>query len=259
MSECPSRFTVAQWKIDDLPALEQVAVGEHIASCPACRAIAEEIDGNMAAYRESADTSRERLARSLRRERAGAAGDGVNLGLLFRNRIAPAIGIAAAVATIAILVADPFDQRGEADEEETTFKGAWSFDAVAMRKGERFEVENGAVLEEGDAVRFAVTLEGTAYIALFGVGPEGTVTPYYPESPPKSDPAPMRLDGAGRHELPGSVVLDDATGAERFFVFRSDEEFDRREVEKELRASLHKSSPPSMEGLDVEELAIEKR
>lgn len=259
MSECPSRFTVAQWKIDDLPALEQVAVGEHIASCPACRAIAAEIDGNMAAYRESADASRERLARSLRRDKAGVAGGGVNLGILFRNRIAPAIGIAAALATIAILVADPFDQRGEADGEETAFKGAWSFDAVAMRKGERFEVAKGAVLYEGDAVRFAVTVDGTAYIALFGVGPEGTVTPYYPESPPKSDPAPMRLDDAGRHELPGSVVLDGSTGTERFFVFRSDEEFDRREAEKELRASWKEGSSPAVEGIDVEELAIEKR
>ena len=46
----------------------------------------------------------------------------------------------------------------------------------------------------------------------------------------------MSIPASGRHELPGSVILDDAVGREQFILVFSKEPFDRAEVLKYMTA-----------------------
>ena len=261
MSECPSRFTLVRWKADDLPAIEQVEVAEHVDTCPSCKGIVAGLDANISEYHQTFQAREDRLMRAIRRQKArGSAGTDVGWSVVFKNRIAPMIGIAAAVATIVILVTKPFDEGARTSEDEIGFKGEAAFEIVAMRGNDRFEVTDGSVLEAGDALRFAVTTSGSAYVSVLSLTADGEPSFFYPEAPPEDDPSPLELSGAGRHELPGSGVLDGSEGTEQVVIIYSSRKYDRREVLDELRASSVPRKPfPELEGMGINTVRIEKR
>ncbi len=117
------------------------------------------------------------------------------------------------------------------------YKGVVSVEVVAKRGDRQFRVEPGSALLENDALRFIVTTGTPGYMDLFSVDSKGRVSPFYPESEPDADPAPMTLGNAGRHVLPGSVILDDALGEEHIVLVFSEAVFDRDEVQKEIRST----------------------
>jgi hypothetical protein len=112
----------------------------------------------------------------------------------------------------------------------TGLKGTMKFQVVAKRGDHQFRVDPGAELRENDALRFVVVTDRGGWVSVFSVDSRGAVSPFYPDTEPAGDPSPLRLDRAGRHELPGSIVLDDALGPEHFVVVFSPGEFDRGEV-----------------------------
>jgi hypothetical protein len=142
-----------------------------------------------------------------------------------------AIGLAACVAVALGLGLAP----GEPEQEPETpaytgLKGSMKFQVVAKRGDNQFRVDPGAELREDDALRFVVVTDSGGYVEVFSVDSAGRVSPFYPDSEPSGGGAPLWLDGLGRHELPGSIVLDDARGDEFFVVVFSSQEFDRGRV-----------------------------
>jgi len=260
MTDCPTRFTLLRWRTDDLPALEQVEVDRHVASCPPCRARAAGIDADVSAYQERSEEHLERLSRALRREKARGGRGAADLVALFKNRIAPALGIAMAAAAIVILVVRPFDDGARPEEEPVlSFKGAVSFQVAARRGDDQFTVDGSAGLMEGDALRFTVTAAEAGYLSIISIDAAGRVSCFYPDTAPPDDPDPYRIDTQGRHELPGSIIMDGSSGIEEIVMIFSARRFDRREVHARLGGAAAAGGPfPRMGGLTVESLRIEK-
>jgi hypothetical protein len=260
MTDCPSRFTLLRWRTDDLPALEQVEVDRHVAGCQSCRVKAAGIDADASAYQERSEEHMERLSRALRREKAHGAAGATDLGALFRNRIAPALGIAMAAAAIVILVVRPFgDGDGSREEPGISFKGAVSLQVVVRRGDAQFTLDDDDDLREGDALRFAVTAAEAGYVSIVSIDAAGRRSCFYPETDPLADPGPYLIDAPGRHELPGSIIMDGSSGIEEIVMIFSARRFDRREVHERLGSAAASGRPfPRMDGLTVESLRIEK-
>jgi hypothetical protein len=224
MNDHPSRFALVQWRVRDLPADEMRNVEDHLARCPACRdaldAIAVVTEEQEARLEERLAEFDARLDAAIgRRRRSVFAAVGGALGLAACAAVALGIGLAPG---------DP--ERSPEALAYTGLKGEMKFQVVAKRGGNQFRVERDAELRENDALRFVVITDGGGFVEVFSVDSGGAVSPFYPDTEPIGDPSPLRIDGLGRHELPGSIVLDDASGHEFYVVVFSSEEFDRGKI-----------------------------
>ena len=239
MSEHPSRFTLVLKAAGDLRPEEAADVDAHVAICAECRAAAAEIERDRRDYEGRAEAERARLMaaladapRELRPARGSRRAIGVGIA---------AVGLAAAAA-IAIVVAVPFDRPGRGGapsvaKPDIAFKGAMAVQIVAKRGAHQFSVRPGDALEAGDALRFAVTVPEAGYIAVLSVEAAGDVSVFYPEEPaPTAAPWPLRIEDRGRRELPGSIILDDARGAETYVVLFSPVPFSREAAERAASA-----------------------
>lgn len=229
MSECPTRFTLSRWRVADLPSDEQRAVTTHVEQCEACNETVSAI-AQVAAEQESRLEERlkdfdERLAevRSQGRRRAV---------------VLTAFGSLAAAACVAVVLGFGLlaSDRTPISEEPvyTGLKGTLKFQVVAKRGDEQFAVHSNTELREDDALRFVVITGSAGYVTVFSIDSRGTISSFYPDANPAADPAPFRLDGAGRHELPGSIVLDNALGEERLVVAFSKTAFDRNDAHQQI-------------------------
>jgi hypothetical protein len=70
---------------------------------------------------------------------------------------------------------------------------------------------DGTSLRPGDAIRFVLTVPEAGHVAVVGLDGVAHVSIYAPAA---VDAAPLAV-AAGRHELPGSIVLDETPGDER--------------------------------------------
>jgi hypothetical protein len=93
-------------------------------------------------------------------------------------------------------------------------KGDLQLDVVVRHSDGRTEtVVPGDALSAGDVVRFVVSTPDPGFVFVIGLDAAGVATPY---SPAVGVPAPLP---AGRGQaLPGTVILDDTLGAERFLL-----------------------------------------
>ncbi|MCP4680298.1 MAG: DUF4384 domain-containing protein [Deltaproteobacteria bacterium] len=233
MAECLSRFTLVQWRVGDLSSEENESIERHLEQCSACRAVVAEIQENRSAYESRSEEHLTGLLAQLETEDAS-----VPRRRLPWKAIVPAACAIAAAAAIILMISfedssteDPSTSSTQVDDSTAIqFKGVMSFDIVAKRREHQFFVKRGAELKPNDAVRFVVTTASEGYLSIFSVIPSGQVSPFYPESDPARDSSPMWIEGAGRHELPGSVILDDAIGDEYFVIVFSPEPFDREKI-----------------------------
>ncbi len=145
------------------------------------------------------------------------------------------IGLAAlAAAALAFWLMPP--DRGEAPD--TGFRGTLQVDVRAQHAGEVVEVHTGRRLAPGDRLRFVLTVGEPGWATVFSVDSTRRAWPFYPHSDAAEDTAPLRLDEAGRHELPGSIVLDDAVGLEYLITVYSPTEFDRARIHERAKDLL---------------------
>jgi len=255
VSEHPSRFTLALRDAGDLGPAEAAFVDAHLAACPACRAAADEIERDCADYGSRAEAERARLMAAL-------ANAPQEIETARRSRRAVGIGVAAvalaAAAAIALVVVVPRVQEGARGPdriapEDVGFKGALAVRIVAKRGEKQFAVRQGEALEAGDALRFVVTASEPGWIAVLSVEATGGVSVFYPAA----DPWPLRIDDRGRRELPGSIILDDARGAETYVVLYSTAPFSREAAGRAADA-LSKGRDELPDGLEGSAIRVRK-
>lgn len=228
MTLCLSRLALAKLKTGDLEGELKESALAHIETCERCTAAAAEMEVNVSRYEARDASHREKLMARIDAEgnlpspsRRGWLSSGRSRALL------GAVGVAAAAAMALLVLRAPTSSPAT---DEIRFKGTLSLQVVAKRADRQFTVKEGSTLLEDDALRFVVTTGMPGYLQVFSVDAKGGVSPFYPESDPMADPEPLTLSSAGRHELPGSVILDDSVGRERIVVVFSEGFFNRAEV-----------------------------
>ena len=222
MGNCLSHLQLARFMTDDLSESEAATVRAHLEACEKCRAVSKQMDVNAAAYSAHEELHLERLD-----ERLAAASAERGVGSRGRN-VAIFCGLAAAAAAVLVLTfVFNAGQDESAGDSVIAFKGSSALAVTAARDGETFAVKEGTHLRAGDAVRFTLTAFHSGYVTVFSVDGKGTVSPFYPAAALSENAAPLEIPAAGKHTLPGSIVLDDAPGPERFVALFSERPFDR--------------------------------
>ena len=244
MTECVSRLVLMQLRAGELSDDRRSAVLHHIEACEHCRASFESMRENIADFEPGRAAHLEKLMpyialadQAIRKQRF--------------NRIAALTAIAAAAL---VLITFVLTLAPTPSEEVIAFKGELSVAVIGQRDHRQFEVHEGTRLRESDALRFVITTGSAGYLYVFSMDATGRISSYYPESPPSSNPEPMRVDRPGRRELPGSVVLDEAVGQETFVIIFSPSTFKRDIAVSEWKASVQLSGKDML----VEEITILK-
>ncbi len=98
----------------------------------------------------------------------------------------------------------------------------------------------GATLTAGDALRFEVVLAQPAHVQVVNLDDRGVFTRYYPVD------GASGLLPAGRHLLPGSIVLDAFVGRERISLVTGPQPIDEARVREALRAAFAASGLEAM-------------
>jgi hypothetical protein len=197
-------------------------VSEHLSDLTLDRLLAGELDGAPAgesarahlAACEACETRRAEIVRDAEAFPQGVwiAGEAAKVRKKLdatKRRFTPMAGVAALAAAAAI-AAVAIGLRPPATDL-TTIKG----DRVGLvlyakrANGSVARLEEGAVLSAGDAVRFEVTTRSAGSLTIAGVDGAGKVSTYFQID--LSQPVAGEI-------LEGSVVLDDAPIAERFFA-----------------------------------------
>jgi hypothetical protein len=140
--------------------------------------------------------------------------------------------VPAFAAAIAIVAVVSRHREAPAPAPDLAIKGDATWQVFANRDGQTFIVHDGAQLEPGDRIRFAVIPDGARYLLVASIDGAGTVSIYFPYGGSESAPLPA----GDRSLLPGSIVLDAAPGPERMFAIFSDEPVAAEQVTDQLRA-----------------------
>jgi hypothetical protein len=139
---------------------------------------------------------------------------------------------AAAIAIIAVVTRHR--EAPPPPPPELAIKGDATWQVFANRDGQTFTVHDGAQLEPGDRIRFAVIPDGAHYLLVASIDGAGTASIYFPYG--GSESAALPAPAGARSLLPGSIVLDAAPGPERMFAIFSDEPIAADQVIEQLRA-----------------------
>lgn len=228
MGDCPSHLMLSRLKADDLKPAEVQAVSSHIAGCEVCAALSLSMDENIKSFESKMAQSMAALSSRMDdivvadRRRTG------------RRLFAVGTVFAAAAAALLVFMLGFQKQNEPEDEGGVRFKGGLSLEITAARGTDQFPVKDGTRLREGDRVRFSVTVDRPGYLTVFSVEADGTISPFYPDTPVDEAAESLALDKAGRHTLQGSILLDNAVGEERFWVVFSVRPFDRNAVMKSV-------------------------
>jgi hypothetical protein len=194
---CLSDLALERLLMDEpQPPTARAAARAHLASCERC---SQRSDALAAAPAQAPDPQWWARPPEPRRARRG-----VETRWRVRARLgAGAVTLAAAAALVFTLRSRPV-----APVDDTQIKGGgFILELVARRADGRVEpVFEGSVLHPNDAVRFVVTAPEPGQLAVVGFDSAGQASIY----------APAAATTSGPHELPGSIVLDDTLGAERF-------------------------------------------
>ena len=198
---CLSDFALERVLVGELIAPgERATIDQHLSSCATCRARRDELDAAPVQVLDPADGRQGAGVPSVRPARS-------------RRLLGGLVGATAlaAVVVLALRPRAPLDAGAIADGTRTKGDGL-VLEVVARHADGRLErVFDRTVLRPGDAVRFQLTAPIPGHAAVLGLDATGRVSLYAPAA----SGAGLAV-AAGTSTLPGSVVLDDAPGEERF-------------------------------------------
>ena len=124
--------------------------------------------------------------------------------------LAPALALGALILGLALWPRAPV-------ERDLGIKGSATVRVFAQHDGKVSAVQDGEMLEAGDALRFEIQPGGLPYLLVGSVDAAGAAGIIFPADGAESG----RIDPVGQFVLPGSAVLDKSVGPERAFVFLS--------------------------------------
>jgi hypothetical protein len=235
-------------RLDALSADQTVALRRHLDSCAACRQQAQAqgalVDHFLqAVLPQTLPAIRERLAPS-----SGGRG---------RRWLFVLAPLACGLVLLVVWGRGPSPMSALAPRnppgDDLAIKGGGLLGYVRQGTSVR-RLQDGAVLEQGDALRFAIDVGANKHMLIAGVDGGGKASAYYPYG--RWEGAP--LDGRGRFEVPGSIVLDDSPGPERIFAFLSHAPLDGAAIRSRLE-SLARLGPQAIRAtLDVDVVGSER-
>jgi len=229
--ECPQRFALVRLLAGELPAPQSAELASHLEECPDCRHTVDELQKNSEAYEDNLELHRTRLLARLDAENVPKRQRAARPRTLWFG----ALGLAGAFAGLLLF----FVPEGATPPSAYQgYKGAFSVDVAARRGSRVFWLRDGARMCENDALRFVITTATTGFISVFSIDGRGRLSPFYPDTESTSDPTPLFIPEAGRHELPGSISLDDWLGDEHILVLFSPWIFTRFNAQEEIREQL---------------------
>jgi hypothetical protein len=152
-----------------------------------------------------------------------------------------ALPLVLAPALAAVLLVAVFTARAPRVEPDLGVKGAATLRLLVQHDSRVFEAQDGAELAAGDALRFQVQPGGFPYLLVGSVDARGETGILFPVDARESG----RIDPMAQVILPGSAVLDDASGPERAFVILSAQPISADAAEAEMR-ELARGGPAAL-------------
>ncbi len=199
MSQHLSSFDLDAAALGALPSTAKQSV--HLAACSMCQARAEQ--GHALRAQLPPRLMSQTLAAIHRRRRFAVV----------TSLLVPLV-VAAAALLVWVGVRGGQPEQAPDTGPEVAIKGGPGLQVYALRDRRVFKITDDDVLAAGDEIRFAVTPAGASYVLIASVDGRGHATIYVPYDGERS----VAIEPRGRTELPGSIVLDDATGPERVFA-----------------------------------------
>ncbi len=204
-SNCPSEY-----KLDRLlfapvmPQAEIAAFETHLAGCTQCQGRKE------AALAPAPADILPRLLSGL---------DGSDMSVRRRRKLSsswlPMVVLAA--ASIAVFVSWPKSEpvhTARVSQTERLKSGGVHLNVIRRNSGGRVErVLNGDTVLSGESLRFEVSLQQTAFVAVVSIDGKGTVNAFAPAAG-----TAVSVKGAETTLLEGAVLLDDVVGAEHLVL-----------------------------------------
>lgn len=232
----PGRMALRRRRAGELSGPAGLAIDQHVALCPDCRARLRELDDEQRRF--ESNVSFDRFAAGVERASRAPA-----------RRAAPrawvysAVAMAAGVA-IVMTVRSPTDSRApigvsSIDRGDRIKGGAGMTVRVAGTSGQRTAaVDATERLASGERLRVGYQSGGHRYLLSLSIDEHGEVTPLYPEAGP-SLPVPDGAPSVTRY-LPDSLELT-GTGLERIFVVLSDTPVDVQAARSAARAAFDRA------------------
>lgn len=249
MGDCPSRLKLAQKLTGELAEAERRELEQHLRDCSRCCAALAQLSQQAEAYATALPQGLARLRAQLAQTRPARL-----QGLGRRRQTVMGVVAAAAAAACALVVVyvrqdGPVERAERPQSRYLAYRGSFTVQVVAKRGEQQFMVDEQTAVQAADALRFVVMTDTPGYIVVFSLDGRHHLTPFYPDSQAERDRQPYPLPRAGRHVLPGSVVLDDAPGPERLVVLFAPTRYDRLKAQQLVARELRQKSAISPEAL----------
>jgi len=223
----PSRHELARYVAGELTVQRRGEIEVLLVHDVAMRAVVDEMRAEIEAFRVSMPFARFEADHARRKEATGGFAQRVKSALASftsSGARAPALSLAAAACVALLVVGLPSGDlpsgNGDSLEDGLRLKGGAHIGLFVQDATGAHLATDGEELREGDRVQFVVrhAARATARV-IVGVDGKGAVTVYDARDLPAVSDAATTEKGAERARVvEESVILDDATGDERFFV-----------------------------------------
>lgn len=197
------------------PAEREVAVEEHVAGCPRCRAYLEALDRVLAAMPAEAQRERTEKPRPWRSMRWKQ-----------QRRLASVLGVLAVAASAVVYFGA---RRDKSEDGYVGVKGAPGAQILLRRDGQVRVWDGVSPVRAGDAIAVDVACEQFNHVTVAAEQASGTVTRAWEGDCPTKKPSP----------LPFTLVVDEQPGREHFsVVLHRAHHLDDEQLRSALRGSV---------------------
>ena len=230
MDDCPRHFALVRHLAHELSQEEEQMLTEHLAHCAMCQREIQEITQDELEYHQTQPHAFSAIWAQVHPAPEEKSSPAKWPALLWKVGVPAVAAFAALVWGVSYLKEEP--------PTTVTYKGPMAVQIVAKRGTDQFPVDEKRRLCPNDALRFVITSSmRESHVAVLSIDRAGSVSIFYP-NPATGSGQPIRLNREGRHELPGSIVLDQTTGAEHILVLSSPRGYDVRALAVRLRSFL---------------------
>jgi hypothetical protein len=214
-----SRHELARFLAGELSAERRLEIEQCVAREPALAHIVDEMRAESAAFFATMPFARFEADHAKRRQETSGI-VATLLRLVGGSLRAPLLGVATAAAALVLVIGLPKDSGSDhALDDGIRLKGDAHIGLFVADSGGAHLATDGEELAEGDRVQFVVrhSERATARV-IVGIDGKGAVTLYDVRDLPATT---EKGDGRAR-VVDESVILDDAVGAERFFMVQAE-------------------------------------